>query len=84
MMPSPAWLFPDDRRFQVTDQSGTWSDCTLVSEDEDTVTIDFSQEMAADSSVRVQIRREDIRAVSFPLTSYERLESAPGIAAPGS
>ena len=72
-MVSPAWHFPDDRRFHVTDQTGTWSDCTFVSEDDETVTIDYTAAING-SRIRAQIRREDIRCVSFPLGVMDKME----------
>ena len=60
------WTFPDDRLFNIHDKDGTWAGCRLVQNDVETVTVDYFND-TAQQLMRAQIRKEDIRYVSYAI-----------------
>ena len=69
------WHFPEDRPFNIHDKDGQWAGCRLVEEDAETVTVDYWND-AAQQRMRAQIRKEDIRCVSYPI-SFDRPSRGP-------
>ena len=70
---SVSWRFPDEP-FNLEDRAGTYARCSVVHEDDETPTIDYTAATTG-ARMRLQLLKDNIVTISYPTPTVEALES---------
>lgn len=66
------WAFPDEP-FNIEDKSGTYMNCSVVAEDDEPLTFDYSAQ-TTNARMRLQMLKENIQTISYPTPTVDQLQ----------
>ena len=70
---SVSWRFPDVP-FNIEDKSGSYMQCSVIAEDDETLTFDYTANTTG-ARMRLQMLKDNIQTISYPTPTVEQLEN---------